>query len=332
MRQRHLGTAGACVSELGLGCAGMSSSPGSRTPAAEAESIATIEAALERGVTLLNTGDFYGMGHNETLIGRALRSRPEAAFLSVKFGALRAPSGEFLGLDCRPNSVRNFAAYSLQRLGVDVIDLYQPGRLDPAVPIEETVGAVADLITAGKVRFLGLSEVSAEELIAANNTHPVTAVEIEYSLANRALEGEFLSTARQLGVGIVAYNVLAQGLLAGAIAGELAVEDPRRDLPRFRGANLAANLRAVAALREIAAARDATPAQVAIAWVLSRGDDMVPLVGMSRRKCLPENVAALDLTLNDDELAVLASTFGPGAIAGARTNSPASLGRPGRRS
>lgn len=322
MRQRNLGTCGVRVSALGLGCAGMSSTPSSRTPAAEAESIATLEAALEQGITLLNTGDFYGMGHNETLIGHALRNHSGTAFLSVKFGALRAPSGEFLGLDCRPKSVKNFAAYSLQRLSVEVIDLYQPGRLDPAVPLEETVGAIADLIGEGKVRFLGLSQVTAEQLLAAHRIHPVTALEIEYSLANRRAEAEIFTTARQLGCGIIAYNVIAQGLLTGSIAGELATNDPRRDLPRFRGANLATNLRTVASLREIAAARNATPAQLAIAWALSRGDDVVPLVGMSQRRYLAENLAAVELNLTDDESALLEATFTPGTIIGERTNTP----------
>ena len=317
---RKLGAQGPLVSALGLGCAGMSSGPAYQTPAAEEESSATIAAALEQGITLLNTGDFYGMGHNETTIGRVLRRRPESAFLSVKFGALRAPSGEFLGLDCRPNSVKNFAAYSLQRLGVDVIDLYQPGRIDPAVPIEDTVGAVADLIAEGKVRFLGLSEVSSEQLRQAHETYPVTAVEIEYSMANRSAEHGILTAARQLGCGVIAYNVVAQGLLTGLITGELDADDNRRSLPRFRGVNLTSNLRVIDILREFATARNATPAQVAIAWVLSRGEDVVPLVGMSRRSRLAENLAATDLHLADDELAFLDRTFGPGAIAGDRTN------------
>lgn len=320
MRKRELGRHGAGVSALGLGCAGMSSSLSCRTPAAEAESIATINTALEQGITLLNTGDFYGMGHNETIIGRALRNRPDTAFLSVKFGALRAPSGEFLGLDCRPKAVKNFAAYSLQRLGVDVLDLYQPARIDPAVPIEETVGAVAELIAEGKVRFLGLSEVDAQQLVAAHNTYPVTALETEYSLANRSIEAEILPTARRLGCAVIAYNVLAQGLLTGSITAELAADDPRRGLPRFQGTNLATNLRTVATLRKLATARNATPAQIAIAWVLSRGDDVVLLVGMSRRSHLAENLAATGLNLTDDELTCLDSTFAPGSIAGERTN------------
>lgn len=306
------------MSALGLGCMGMSGGTGSRTPATEAESIATIEAALDAGITLLNTGDFYAMGHNEMLIGQVLRRRPDAAFLSVKFGAQASPSGAFLGFDGRPNSVKNFAAYSLQRLGVDVIDLYQPGRVDPAVPIEDTVGAIADLITEGKVRFLGLSEASTEHLIRAHHTHPVSALEIEYSLASRSIEADILPTARQLGIGIIAYNVVAQGLLTGAITGDLAVDDPRRRLPRFQGDNLTKNLNTIAVLREIATVRNATAAQVAIAWVLSRGQDIVPLVGMSRRSRLTENLAATDLALTEDELTNLDLTFRPGAIVGDR--------------
>jgi aryl-alcohol dehydrogenase-like predicted oxidoreductase len=296
----------------------MSGAPGSRTPAAEQESAATIEAALDAGITLLNTGDFYGMGHNEALIGRVLRSRPDDAFLSVKFGPQRAPSGAFLGLDCRPNAVKNFACYSLQRLGVEVIDLYQPARLDPAVPVEETVGAVADLIAEGKVRHLGLSEATAEQLVRAHKTHPVTALEIEYSLANRFIEGEILNTARQLGVGVIAYNVLAQGLLTGSVTGHLAADDPRRRLPRFQDPNLTENLTTVDVLREIGSAKNATAAQVAIAWVLARGEDVVPIVGMSRRSRLAENLAATDLRFTDDELTDLDLTFAPGAILGDR--------------
>jgi aryl-alcohol dehydrogenase-like predicted oxidoreductase len=318
MQYRTLGEQGARVSALGLGCMGMSGGPGSRTPATEAEGIATIEAALDAGITLLNTGDFYAMGHNELLIGQALRRRPDAAFLSVKFGAQRSPSGAFLGFDGRPNSVKNFAAYSLQRLGVDVIDLYQPGRVDPEVPIEDTVGAIAELIAEGKVRFLGLSEATTEHLIRAHRTHPITALEIEYSLASRFIEADILPTARQFGIGIIAYNVVAQGLLTSAITGDLAVDDPRRRLPRFQGDNLTKNLNTVTVLREIATARDATAAQVAIAWVLSRGDDVVPLVGMSRRSRLIENLAATDLVLTEDELTNLELTFTPGAIVGDR--------------
>lgn len=318
MQMRKLGKDGPEVSAIGLGCLRMSMAPRSRNPETEAESIATIHAAMDAGITLLDTGDFYGMGHNEMLVGRAIRGRRDSVFLSVKFGAQRAPSNAFLGFDCRPNSVKNFAAYSLQRLGVEVIDLYQPGRVDPDVPIEETVGAVADLINEGKVRYLGLSEASAENLAKAHKTHPVAALEIEYSLASRFIEKELLPTARHLGISIVAYNVLTQGLLTGSIKANLPANDPLRYLPRFQGDNLTTNLKAVAALEQIATDKGCTPAQAAIAWVLSRGEDIVPLVGLSRPGRLAENLRALDIRFSPDELAELERTFSPGAILGDR--------------
>jgi aryl-alcohol dehydrogenase-like predicted oxidoreductase len=269
---------------------------------------------------MLNTGDFYGMGHNEMLIGRALKGRRrDDAVISVKFGAQRSPTGAFLGFDTRPAAVKNFAAYSLKRLGVDVIDMYQPARIDPSVPVEDTVGAIADLIEEGKVRYLGLSEANAEHLRRAHAVHPVSALEIEYSLATRLIEPEILPTARELGVGIVAYSVVAQGLLLGTIEGPLPADDPRGHLfPRFQGDNLLHNLERVAVLKELAAAREASPAQVAIAWVLSRGDDIVPLIGMSRPGRLPENLATVDMQLSPGELAMLDEAFAPGAIAGDR--------------
>ena len=290
-----------------------------RAPDRDQDGIATIHAALEAGITLLNTGDFYGMGHNEILVGRALKGRRDQALVSVKFGAQKSPSGAFLGFDSRPASIKNFAAYSLQRLGVDVLDIYQPARIAPDVPIEETVGAIADLIQEGKVRYLGLSEANAEQLRRAHAVHPVTALEIEYSLATRLIERTILPTARELGVGIVGYGVVAQGLLLGDMAAPLPPEDRRAKLfPRFQGANLVYNLERVAVLKELAAARGCTPAQLAIAWVLTRGEDIVPVVGMSKPWRLPENLAALDLPLSADELALLEATFADGAIIGDR--------------
>jgi aryl-alcohol dehydrogenase-like predicted oxidoreductase len=320
MKMHKLGAGGPLVSAIGLGCMQMSGSIGPHPgPDRDQDGIATIHAALEAGINLLNTGDFYGMGHNEMLVGRALKGRRDQAILSVKFGAQKSPSGAFLGFDSRPASIKNFAAYSLQRLSVDVLDIYQPARIAPDVPIEETVGAIADLIQEGKVRFLGLSEANAEQLRRAHAVHPVAALEIEYSLATRLLERAILPTARELGVGIVGYGVVAQGLLLGDMTAPLPPEDRRAKLfPRFQGPNLVHNLERVAVLKEVAAARGCTPAQVAIAWVLTRGEDVIPLVGMSKPSRLPENLAAMALTLSAEELALLEETFADGAIIGDR--------------
>jgi aryl-alcohol dehydrogenase-like predicted oxidoreductase len=320
MKTHRLGTEGPLVSAIGLGCMQMSGATGPHPgPGRDQDGIATIHAALEAGITLLNTGDFYGMGHNEMLIGRALKGRRDQAILSVKFGAQKSPSGAFLGFDSRPASIKNFAAYSLQRLGVDVIDLYQPARIAPDVPIEETVGAIADLIQEGKVRFLGLAEANAEQVRRAHAVHPVTALEIEYSLATRLIERDILPTTRNLGIGIVGYGVVAQGLLLGDMTAPLPPEDRRAKLfPRFQGANLVHNLERVAVLKELAAARGCTPAQLAIAWVLTRGEDIVPLIGMSKPARLAENLAALELPLGEEELALLEETFADGAIRGDR--------------
>jgi aryl-alcohol dehydrogenase-like predicted oxidoreductase len=288
-------------------------------PDRDQDGIATIHAALDVGINLLNTGDFYGMGHNEMLVGRALKGRRDHAIISVKFGAQKSPSGAFLGFDSRPASIKNFAAYSLQRLGVDVIDIYQPARIAPDVPIEETVGAIAELIQEGKVRFLGLSEANAEHVRRAHAVHPVTALEIEYSLATRMIERDILPTARKLGIGVVGYGVVAQGLLLGDMEAPLPPDDRRTKLfPRFQGANLVHNLEQVAVLKEVAAARGCTPAQLAIAWVLTRGEDIIPLIGMSHPSRLPENLAALELTLSEEDLVLLDETFADGAIIGDR--------------
>jgi aryl-alcohol dehydrogenase-like predicted oxidoreductase len=318
MQTRNLGAQGPAVSAIGLGCMGMSDFYGSKATRDDAESLATIGAALDAGVTLLDTGDFYGMGHNEALVAKAIAGRREGVFLSVKFGAQRSHAGAFLGFDGRPAAVKTFAAYSLQRLGVDVIDLYQPARVDPAVPLEETVGAVADLIKEGKVRYLGVSEMNAAQLRRAHAVHPVAALQIEYSLATRVIEPEILPTARELGVAIVAYGALSRGLLTNSFDGKLPPGDFRVHSPRFTGENLSHNLDRVAVLREIAAAKGCSAAQLAIAWVLSRGEDILPIIGTTKRSRLPEILGALDIELDAGDLARLEEAFPPGAIAGDR--------------
>jgi aryl-alcohol dehydrogenase-like predicted oxidoreductase len=317
MEMRTLGRSGPRVCAMGLGCMRMSSFAGPKSNADE-EGIATIQAALDAGINFLNTGDFYGMGHNEHLVGQAIKDRRDQALISVKFGALRSPSGQMLGTDVRPNAVKNFAAYSLQRLGVDVIDVYQPGRLDPSVPVEETVGAIADLIKEGKVRYLGLSEVGPENIRRAHKVHPVTALEIEYSLATRFIEEEILPTVRELGIGLVAYGVVGQGLLTGSVTNDMPSSDFRRMFPKFNQENLPGNLEKVAFLERMALQKNCTTTQLAIAWVLSKGEDIVSLVGMSRRARLAENLKALDVRLTQEDLDGLDQTFALGAITGDR--------------
>jgi aryl-alcohol dehydrogenase-like predicted oxidoreductase len=315
---RSLGSHGPCVSALGLGCMGMSDFYG---PADEAESIATIHAALDAGITLLDTGDYYGMGHNEMLIRDALRGRKrESVVLSVKFGALRDPKGAWLGVDASPAAVKNFLAYSLRRLGTDYVDIYRPGRFNPAVPIEDTVGAIAEMIQAGHVRYVGLSEVGADTVRKAHATHPISDLQIEYSLISRGIEAEILPTLRSLGVGVTAYGVLSRGLLSGHWSAEHPVEkgDFRGFLPRFTGENLKRNLTLVEAMRTIATAKKASVAQIAIAWALSRGDDVVPLVGARRRDRLSEALGALDVTLTAEDLARIEKAVPPDAAAGTR--------------
>src|SRR5690242_9236038 len=300
MRTRTLGTNGPQVSALGLGCMGMSALYGE---ADRTESIATIHAALEAGVTLLDTGDFYAMGHNELLIGEALRTAPaarrEQALLSVKFGALRGPGGEWAGYDGRPAAVKNFAAYSLQRLGADHIDVYRIARLDPDVPIEETVGAIAELIEQGYVRHVGLSEVGAETIRRAAATAPVADLQIEYSLISRGIERSILPTTRELGISITAYGVLARGLISGHFSADrrLGANDFRAHSPRFQGDNLRRNLDLVEALRKLAEQKGVSVAQIAIAWALAQGEDIVPLIGARSRERLTESLGALDVVL-----------------------------------
>jgi aryl-alcohol dehydrogenase-like predicted oxidoreductase len=318
MKQKHLGSHGPAVSAIGLGCMRMSRMAAPLDLAKDAESIATIQSAVEHGINYLDTGDFYGMGHNEALVGQAIKGRRDRVFLSVKFGAMFSPPSQFLGHEGRPASVKNFATYSLQRLGVDVIDLYQPGRPDPGVPYEETIGAIAELIQEGKVRYLGVSEVGAENLRKAHSVHPVTALEIEYSLACRFAEDEILPTARELGIGLVPYRVLGDGLLTGALTAEAANQDPRFTPPRLQGENRRRNVAAVAPFLEMARAKDVTPAALALAWVLSRGEDIVPVVSINRRARIPETLAAMDVGLSGEELASLDAMLPPGAISGDR--------------
>ena len=318
MITRQLGSAGLRVSAIGLGCMGMSGVYG---PAEEPESIATIREALDTGINLLDTGDYYGMGHNELLIREALRGRDRnGVVISVKFGALRGPDNAFIGIDGRPVAVRNFLAYSLRRLGTDYIDVYRLGRVDPQVPIEETVGAIAEMISAGYVRHVGLSEAGAETVRRAHAIHPVADLQIEYSLLSRGIEAEILPTCRQLGVGVTAYGVLSRGLLGGAwSSGRPATAgDMRAHMPRFRGENLERNLALVDALRTIAKTKGVTVAQIAIAWVLARGENIVPLVGTTRRDRLAEAVGALELELSEDDLAAIERAVPPGAAAGGR--------------
>ncbi|TVZ86609.1 aryl-alcohol dehydrogenase-like predicted oxidoreductase [Streptomyces sp. BK340] len=321
MRTRTLGTTGPQVSALGLGCMGMSALYGD---ADRAESVATIHAALEAGVTLLDTGDFYGMGHNEMLIGEALRSAPaarrEQAQVSVKFGALRGPDGGWTGYDGRPAAVRNFAAYSLQRLGVDHIDVYRIARLDPDVPIEETVGAIAELIEQGYVRHVGLSEVGAETVRRAAATAPIADLQIEYSLISRGIEQSILPTTRELGISVTAYGVLSRGLISGHFSRDrqLAANDFRAYSPRFQGDNLQHNLNLVDALRKIAEQKGVTVAQIAIAWVLTRGEDIVPLIGARTRERLSESLGALDVTLDESDLTAIEQAVPADAAAGDR--------------
>ncbi|NUK59585.1 aldo/keto reductase [Streptomyces lunaelactis] len=289
-----------------------------------AESIATIHAALESGITLLDTGDFYGMGHNELLINEALRTAPaaarEKALTSVKFGALRDPEGGWSGYDGRPAAVKNFAAYSLQRLGTDHIDVYRIARVDPDVPVEETIGAIAELVQAGHVRHIGLSEVGAESIRRAAAVAPISDLQIEYSLISRGIEQEILPTTRELGIGVTAYGVLSRGLISGHFTRDraLAPGDFRGMSPRFQGENLQHNLDLVEALRKIAEQKGVSVAQIAIAWVLSRGEDIVPLVGARRRDRLTEALGALDVTLGADDLAAIEQAVPAGAAAGDR--------------
>ncbi|MBH0780989.1 aldo/keto reductase [Nocardia bovistercoris] len=314
----RLGASGPAVGRLGLGAMGMSGMYGA---ADDGESIATIHAALDSGANLVDTGDFYGAGHNEMLIGRALAQRPrEDVVLSVKFGALRGPDGSWGGVDSRPVAVRNFLTYTLRRLGVDHVDIYRPARLDPSVPIEDTLGAIAELVEQGYVRHIGLSEVGAETIRRAAAVAPITDLQIEYSLLSRGIEADILPVTRELGIGITAYGVLSRGLLSDSVrAGRsFGANDFRAHSPRFQGENLTANLELVDALAKIATAHDVSIAQLAIAWVLNRGSDIVPVIGARREQRWTEAVGALDLHLDAEESAAIESAAPTERVAGER--------------
>jgi len=320
--KRQLGATGPVVSSLGLGCMGMSGTYGT---ADRSESIATIHAALDAGITLLDTGDFYGMGHNELLIADALAGRDrDEVVISVKFGAQRGPDGSWLGYDARPQAVKTALAYTLQRLRVDHIDVYRPARLDANVPIEETVGAIGELVQAGYVRYVGLSEVGAETIRRAAAVHPICDLQIEYSLISRGIERAILPACRQLGIGITAYGVLSRGLISGryhAAAG-IGAGDIRGRMPRFQGDNLRHNLALVEQLREISDRKGVSVAQLAFSWVLSRGEDIVPLIGARRRDQLEEALGTLDAALSPDDLERIEAAVPPDAAAGDRYGAP----------
>ncbi|MEV4680019.1 aldo/keto reductase [Streptomyces kurssanovii] len=318
MQTRTLGSTGPAVSALGLGAMGMSDVYGA---ADRAESVATVHASLEAGVTLIDTGDFYAMGHNELLLAEALRGRDRDSYrLSVKFGMLRGPGHDFGGADARPEAVKNFLAYSLTRLGTDHIDIYRPARLDPAVPIEETVGAIKEMVDAGYVRHIGLSEVDAATIRRAHAVHPITDLQIEYSLISRAVEADVLPTLRELGIGLTAYGVLSRGLISGHWSADRTAGpgDFRAFSPRFSNGNVEHNLALVEALRRVAEAKGCTVAQLAIAWVAAQGDDIVPLVGARTRERLAEALPAMDLTLAADDLAEIEKAVPQGAARGDR--------------
>jgi aryl-alcohol dehydrogenase-like predicted oxidoreductase len=316
---RKLGKSGLEVSAIGLGAMGMSGMYG---PTDDARSEATIRHALDLGVNFIDTADFYGSGHNEMLIGRAIEGRRDEVILSVKFGALRTPDGGWGGHEARPVAMRNYLAYSLKRLRVDHIDLYTPSRVDRTVPIEEVVGAMAEMVEKGYIRHIGLSEAGPDEIRRANAVHPIAALQIEYSLWTRDIEAEVLPATRELGIATVAYSPLSRGFLSGQIRSpqDFAPGDFRRNTPRFQGENFARNLALVDAVRELTAKKGATPAQLAIAWVLSRGEDVIPIPGTRDPKRLEENLGALDVRLTPEDLRALDEVSPAGAVAGDRYN------------
>ncbi|MGY0034774.1 aldo/keto reductase [Pedobacter sp. NJ-S-72] len=315
IKKIQLGQNGPLVSKLGLGCMRMSSVWGGSTPD-ETESIATYsQSALDSGINFLNTGDFYGAGHNELLIGKAIKGRRDDAFISVKFGAL-FHNGQWLGLDLRPVAIKNFINYSLTRLGIETIDLYQPCRMDGSVPVEDIIGTVADLIKEGKVRYIGVSEITSDQLRKANQIHPISALEIGYSLADRQVESELLPAAKEMGIAVAAFANTAEGLLTGDMKAPLADNDHHLHFSRFQGNNLIKNLEKVEVLKALAKDKQVTPTQIAIAWVNAQGDHIMPLVSMSRRTRLPENTAAMSIEFTTSEIELLNTTFAPGAILG----------------
>ncbi len=316
MQNRSLGL-GLNVSAIGLGCMGMSEFYG---PVADQESIKVIHRALDLGINFLDTADIYGSGHNEKLVGQAIRGRRESVILATKFGNVRGPQGEFLGVNGKPEYVRQACEDSLERLGTDVIDLYYQHRVDPKTPVEETVGAMSELVKAGKVRYIGLSEASAKTLKAANRIHPITALQTEFSLWTRDVEKEILPTCRELGIGFVAYSPLGRGMLTGRFQSveSFPEGDWRRNHPRFQKGNFEKNLALVLGLREMAQNKGVRASQIALAWVLAQGQEIVPIPGTKQIRYLEENLAALNVTLTTEDLRFLDQIFGPGATAGER--------------
>ncbi|HUY82753.1 MAG TPA: aldo/keto reductase [Acidobacteriaceae bacterium] len=310
---RRLGATGPVVFPIGLGCMGMSGMYG---PSDDAESIATLHAAIDAGINLLDTGDFYGMGHNEMLLGRVLRLAREEVFVSVKFGAQRGPDGAWLGFDSRPAAVKTALAYSLKRLGVEYIDIYRPSRLDPNVPIEETVGAIAEMVQAGYVRHIGLSEVGPETIRRAAAVHPIVDLQIEYSLISRGPEAKIFPALDELGIGVTAYGVLSRGLLSNSQPA--AASDIRAHFPRFTGGNLNRNRLLVARLKQIAAGKGITQVQLALAWVLAKKSSIVPLIGARTRAQLAESLGALAVRLSPEEIAEIEAALPAEAVAGTR--------------
>ncbi|KAA3511912.1 aldo/keto reductase [Agrobacterium vitis] len=316
MQTVQLGKSGPQTSRLGLGCMGMSGMYG---PSDRTESLATLHAAIDSGVTLIDTGDFYGMGHNEMLIGERLKGGlRDKVQISVKFGAQRDPAGGWIGYDARPSAVKTALAYTLQRLGTDHIDIYRPARLDPNVPIEETIGAIAEMVKAGYVRHIGLSEVGTDTIRRAAAVHPIVDLQIEYSLVSRGIEDQILPTCRELGIGITAYGVLSRGLISGHWTAPSDATDFRSQGPRFQGDNAAHNLALAKALGNVAEAKGMTTAQAAIAWVLAQGQDIIPLIGARRRDRLSESLGALDFTLSQEDIAALEAAVPKGSAAGSR--------------
>jgi aryl-alcohol dehydrogenase-like predicted oxidoreductase len=317
MKTRKLGREGLEVSAMGLGCMGMSDFYAGRD---EAESVATINLALDRGVTFLDTADMYGIGANEELVGRVVRERREWVVVATKFGIVRGANGDARGINGRPDYVREACDASLRRTGLDVIDLYYQHRVDPDVPIEETVGAMAELVAAGKVKYLGLSEAAPETIRRAHAVHPITALQTEYSLWSRDPEDAILPTVRELGIGFVPYSPLGRGFLTGQIRtpDDLAADDTRRNHPRFQGEAFQRNLDLVDEIGTMAADKGCTPAQLALAWVLAQGEDIVPIPGTKRRSYLEDNLVALDVELSDGDLARIDQVLPPGAASGTR--------------
>ena len=297
---------------------GMSDFYGSKETRNDAQSIETIKAALDAGINYLNTADYYGAGHNELLIRDAVKDRKEKPLVAVKFGGLRTPSGGFTGVDTTPNAVKNFAAYTLTRLNVEAIDIYIPGRVNPAIPIEDTVGAISELIKEGKVKYLGLSEANASVLRKAHKVHPVSVLEVEYSLATRVIEKELLPVCRELGVGITAYGVLSRGLLSGEMTGKLEPADFRNHAPRFTGENFKKNLEQIAILKKFADEKGCTSSQLAIAWILNQGDDILPLLGTTKISRLKDYLDAVEIKFTKEELKNLSDTFPEGTFSGQR--------------